>query len=89
MPGQDEYTEEAYDKYIYMQEMLQMYGTYGKAKVFGKNNDTDGKQVLARNRNPPLESRVYTVEFDDDTFCEYTKNTIVENMYAQIYDEGI
>ena len=49
---------------------------YGKAKGFGPIRDTDGNQVEASNRNPMIDSRVFTVELDDETIYKYASNII-------------
>ena len=47
-----------------------------------------GKMIGVRNRNPILESRVYTVKFDEGTLRKYVENLIDKNMYAQVNNEG-
>ena len=85
---QCKYTEEAYDQYITMQVMLTMDDGYRKAKFFGRKRDTGGKSVGSEKINPLLDSRVYTVHFDDGTLHQYAENIIANNMYAKVDDEG-
>ena len=56
--------------------MLPMDDGYGKAMVFGPIRDTDGNPVGASNRNPMIDSRVFTVELDDETIYKYASNII-------------
>ena len=61
---------------------------YGKLKVFIQKRYEDGNLIGVKNSNPTLNSRVYTVKFDDKTLCEYASNLIVKNMYDHVNDEG-
>ena len=70
-----------------MQVMLPMYEVYRKENISEKNRDGDGNPVEVRNSNPPLESIVYTVDFNDVTLHKYMENMIDENMYTQVDDE--
>ena len=61
---------------------------YRKENVAVKMRDEDGNPIWVRNRNTLLDSRVYTVEFDEGTHREYAANMTAKNMYAQVDDEG-
>ena len=48
----------------------------------------DGKAIGTAHSNPILDTRSYEIEFTDGTRDKVTANTIAENMYAQIDDQG-
>ena len=88
MPKADSYTPEEMDEYISAELLLPHGGDLSHAKVIGRKRDRDGKPVGTRNPNPILDSRLYEVEFPDGSTETFTANTIIENLYAQVDDEG-
>ena len=64
------------------------YGCWD-SKVVILNRYLDGNLIGVRNRNTLLDSRFYTVDFDDRTLRHYVDNIISRNMYDQVYDEVI
>ena len=58
-----------------------------EGNISEENRDGDENPVEVRNSNPLLESRVYTVDFNDVTLHKYMENMIDENMYTQVDDE--
>ena len=71
-----------------MHLMILMDNLHGEAKVVGQNIDAGEKQVGARNSNHILNSIDYTVEFYDETLCNYVANMINQNVYVQVVGEG-
>ena len=47
-----------------------------------------GELIGTSNSNLLLDTRLYTVEFDDGMYGEYTINVVMENLYSQIDEEG-
>ena len=66
------FSEEAYDEYITTQVMIPMWNGYGKAKAINRKRDMYGNPIVTRNKNPLLNSRVYTMDFDDSTLHKYS-----------------
>jgi hypothetical protein len=58
------------------------------AKVIGRKHDRDGKPLGIGHSNPLLDTRIYEVQFPDGHTEEFTANTIVENIYSQVDNEG-
>ena len=88
IPEADDYTPEAYDEYLTAEILLPNMGTVTKAKVIGRKRDADGNPVGKRNANPILDTREYEVEFPDGATDVFTANTIAENLYSQVDEEG-
>ena len=59
-----------------------------RATVVRRATDHDGNILGRSHRNPLLDTRQYEVEFADGTRDKYFANTIAENIYAQVDDEG-
>jgi hypothetical protein len=88
MPEADDYTPEAYDKYLSAEVLLPNMGTVTKARVVARKRDADGNPVGRAHSNPLLDTREYEVEFVDGATDVFTANTIAECMYSQVDDEG-
>ena len=58
------------------------------ATVKRRMTDFDGRPIGVANINPLLDSREYEVEYEDGTTAKYFANTIAENLYSQVDDEG-
>jgi hypothetical protein len=85
IPEADDYTPEAYDEYLTAEVLLPNMGTVTKAR---RKHDADGNPVGKRNANPKLDTREYEVEFPDGATDVFTTNTIAENLYSQVDEEG-
>jgi hypothetical protein len=57
-------------------------------KVVRRLTDENNLPTGKAHDNPILDTREYTVEFDDEEQLEYAANVIAENIYAQVDDEG-
>ena len=58
------------------------------AKVTKQLKDANGIPIGMANQNPLLDTRMYKVEFADGEKASLAANYIVENLFAQIVDEG-
>jgi hypothetical protein len=65
MPEADDYTPEAYDKYMTDEVKLANMGTLQKGTVMRRKRDADGNPVGRSHTNPRLDTREYEVEFQE------------------------
>ena len=65
MPEADDYTPEAYDKYLTTEVKLANMGTLQKGTVMRRKRDADGNPVGRSHTNPLLDTHEYEVEFQD------------------------
>ena len=84
----DEYTPEAFDKYLTAEIVTDRGGDLLRGTVKSRKRDSDGKPKGSSNPNPLLDTREYLVCFEDGTEETYTANLIAECLYSQIDDEG-
>jgi hypothetical protein len=84
----DDYTPESYDEYLLAQVNLPVGDTFRKGKVIRRKRDSNGRPLGVRNTNPLLDSREYEVHFPDGSTQSYLANTIAENLYSQVDQEG-
>ena len=87
---EDDFTPDAFDHYMNM-ELALPRGTDGEmqyAKVVKRVRDESGNPVGVANENPILDTRQYEVEWHDGHREEMFANTIAENLFAQVDDEG-
>ena len=83
-----EVTPEAHDNYVGVDLMFPKGGTMTRGRVTARKRDADGNPKGRANDNPILDTREYTVEFDDGDVSELTANLIAESMYAQCDPDG-
>ena len=77
------------DHYIHME--MPMHRTDDgptMAKVTKRLRDADGIPIGTANDNPILDSRLYEIEHMDGLISHVTANTIAENLFSQVDDEG-
>ena len=86
-PEADEYTAEAYDKYLTAQVIVPLAGELTKGKVLKRKRDQDGNPTGVRNDNPILDTRQYGIEFPNEEISTYTTNVITESLYSQVDSE--
>ena len=84
----DEYTPEAFDKYLTAEIVTDRGGDLLRGTVKSRQRDGDGKPVGSSNPNPLLDTREYLVCFEDGTEETYTANLIAECLYSQIDESG-
>ena len=58
------------------------------AKVISRVVDENGHYLGLYDDNPILNTLMYNVKFSDGTVKEYTANTIMENVFSQVDEEG-
>ena len=79
-----------YDNYINMEVALP-HGSDGEpriARVIKRSRGEDGLPIGTAHNNPLLDTRVYTVRFQDGHESAMTANQIAENLFAQVDDQG-
>ena len=59
-----------------------------RGRVTAWKRDVDGNPMGRANTNPILDTREYTVTFDDGDVTNLTANLIAESMYAQCDPDG-
>jgi hypothetical protein len=88
MPEADDYTEEAFDKYITAQVLLPKGDSFQTGQVKRRKRDHNGDPTGRADSNPILDTRVYEVEFSDGATQEFSANIIAESLYSQVDEEG-
>ena len=76
------------DNYLNVELMFPRGTGESRGRVTKRARGPDGLPFGTANQNPILDSRMYTVEFDDGTEAELTANMIAQSMYAQCDPEG-
>ncbi len=59
-----------------------------RGRVTAQKRDVDGNPMGRANTNPILDTREYTVTFNDGDVTNLTANLIAESMYAQCDPDG-
>ena len=57
-------------------------------KVNKRLRDANGLPIGVARANPILDTRVYEVEYHDGFNAYFTSNTIAENLFSQVDEEG-
>jgi hypothetical protein len=81
-------TPEAHDNYVGVDLLFPKGGTMSRGRVTARKRDSDGNPTGRANDNPILDTREYTVTFDDGDVTELTANLIAESMYSQCDPDG-
>ena len=76
------------DEFLTVDVMLPFGGATQQAKVVNRKLNQDGTPVGKRHSNPMLDSREYEVLFPDGSTDFVTANTIAENLYSQVDNQG-
>jgi hypothetical protein len=86
---EDDIQSDAYDKYIGA-EISVNFGTEGRKRATVKEQarDFEGNFVGRNHKNPLLDTSKYIIEYDDGTSDRMFANSIAENIYSQVDDEG-
>jgi Reverse transcriptase (RNA-dependent DNA polymerase) len=58
------------------------------AKVIGRKRDHDGNYIGRAHQNPVLDSRIFTVRFNDGEEKDISYNILAEHLYSQVDSEG-
>jgi hypothetical protein len=90
IPEADDYTPEVLeDTYINMEVALPRDDEGPQfAKVTKRLRDANGLPIGTADDNPILDSRVYEVEYMDGHKAALAANTIAENLFSQVDEEG-
>ena len=90
IPEADDYTPEVLDDtYLNMEVALPRDGEGPEfARVTKRLRDANGIPIGTANDNPILDTRIYEVEYIDGYKASLAANTIAENMFSQVDDEG-
>ena len=81
-------SEDAYDKYIGAQLLLDLDGDPLYGKVIERATDQSGNRIGTPHKNPFMDTREYLVRFKDESVRRYTANQIAQSIYSQVDDEG-
>ena len=84
----DTATPETGDNLINAEVQIPRGGIMTKARVTSRKRDILGNPIGRENPNPILDTRSYTVKFDDGDEVELTANMIAESIYAQCDPDG-
>ena len=76
------FTPDTYDQYLQMELALP------QSEVTKRLKDANGIPIETAGQNPLLDTRMYEVEFADGEKASLVANYIVENLFAQVDDEG-
>lgn len=77
------------DLYFDAEVMLPKDGTHMQsARVIGQSRDSSGNTIGTFNHNPILNTRIYDVLFPDGSVQQYAANTIAENTFSQVDEDG-
>lgn len=85
----DEAFKEQFDPYVGLKVPLARGGEMQEATVRSRKRNPDGSLKGTANDNIALDTRVYEVEFPDGSYNEYATNTLIENLFAHVDDEGM
>jgi len=94
MPEADMFDPEMYDQYISAKVMVLQDNILIPEKVVSRKRNhsrkrnQDGNPVGVGHTNPLLDTHVYDVQFPDGHTEEFATNTIAENKYSQVDEEG-
>ena len=90
IPESDEYTPEVLEDTYLQMEVAMPRDSEGPefARVTKRLRDANGIPIGTANDNPLLDTRIYEVEYIDGHKASLAANTIAENMFAQVDDEG-
>jgi hypothetical protein len=76
------------DNYVGVDLLFPKGGTMTRGCVTAQKRDAEGNPKGCANPNPILNTREYTVTFDDGDVTDLTANLIAESMYAQCDPNG-
>ena len=86
--GKAVFEQPFYDAIIHAEVMLPQGEKMKSARVKGRSKDSEGHLIGSYDSNPLLNSMLYDVEFPDGAIRQYAANTIAQNMYAQVDEDG-
>ena len=86
----DDVESEAFDKYLGINVQVRNDDgeSMGTGTVIGRKRGRDSELIGKSNDNPILNTAVYNVKTPDGMIHEYTANTIAENLWNQVDNDG-
>ena len=85
----EEFTPDSFDPHIGMELLMDRGGNKPeKARVKRRLKDEAGNPIGKAHPNPIMDSRVYELEYEDGYAVPVSANTIVENLFNQVNDDG-
>jgi hypothetical protein len=81
-------TPDVADNYISANLLLPLGKEMKRGRVVERKRAADGTPIGRANNNPILDTRVYTVQFDDGDVTDLSANLIAECMYSQCDPDG-
>jgi hypothetical protein len=84
----DSFTPKSYDEYLLAQMVLPVGGELRKGQVTQRLQDHNGNPIGLLNSNPIMDTWEYEVSFPDGSINSYPANTIAENIYSHVDQEG-
>jgi hypothetical protein len=85
----DTFDPDSYDSYLGMELALDRDGQEPQfARVSKRLKDNSGAPIGQANNNPILDTRLYEVEYHDGHRAAMSANTIAENLFAQVDQDG-
>jgi hypothetical protein len=88
MPEVDDFDPETYEEYILAQVHLPRVDEHRLGTAIRRAKDGNDRPIGKYYQNPPLDTRIFEVEFSDGQVLEYAANVIAENLYSQVDEEG-
>ena len=85
---QDSAVAEITDEHIGLSLDLPLNGEMKHGTVVSRKRTHDGSLVGTKHNNPVLDSRIYTVDFGEGTYADYSTNLLMENLYSQVDEDG-
>ncbi len=83
-----EVTPEVGNNYVGVNLLFPKGGTMTRGRVTAQKRNVGGNPKGGANSNPILDTREYTVRFDNGDVTNLTANLIAESMYAQCDPNG-
>ena len=81
--------DEVIDKNLNMNLIFDVGTNYERSRnVVKRSHGIDGREICCLHSNPLFEKSEYYIELKDRTQDKYTANIVVDDMYAQVDDEG-
>lgn len=71
-----------------MKILLPRTGGHQEGVVKGRKCYSKGYYIGKNDQNPYIDTSIYEVEFPYGNIWEYVTNTIVENLYSSVDDNG-
>ena len=81
-------TPDTIDKYVGAEVLLPTGDGTGKGRVCGRKRNQEGNPIGRAHKNPVIDTRVYSVEFDDGRIGDYAANVIAEHMLSTVDEDG-